>query len=57
MVVEMIIAFVLAFLITIGFGKFYVPWLKRHKYSQPLKDEVSQIYTEEDNCTNKEKDL
>ena len=57
MAVKKIIAFVLTFLITIGFGKFFVPWLKNHNFSQPIKDEVAQIYTEEDNSIDKENNL
>lgn len=57
MAVKMIIAFVLTFLITIGFGKFFVPWLKNHNFSQPLKEEVAQNYTEKENVPNKKNEL
>lgn len=56
MAVKMMIAFVLSFLISIGFGRIFVPWLKKHSFSQPLKSEVARIYTEKDNDTNKEND-
>ena len=46
MAIKMILAFLLAFGISAGFGKFFVPWLKKHSFSQPLKDEVAQIYIE-----------
>lgn len=46
MVIKMIIAFVLAFLITIGIGKVYIPWLRQKGFSQPLKHEVAQMYEE-----------
>lgn len=54
MVMKMLIAFMLSFLISIGFGKFFIPWLKQNAFSQPLKDEVAQIYSEIDNDTSEE---
>lgn len=44
MVTKMISAFVLAFLISIGIGRIYIPWLRHKGYSQPLKHEVAQMY-------------
>ena len=46
MVIKMILAFVLAFAASVGFGKWYVPWLKKHGAKQPLKDEVASIYAD-----------
>ena len=57
MAVKMMIAFLLSFLISIGFGRIFVPWLKKHSFSQPLKDEVAQIYTEKENDLNKKNKL
>ena len=42
----MIISALLAFLVAVAFGKYYIPWLKRRGATQPLKDEVAQIYQE-----------
>ena len=38
MTIQLITAFVLAFLITTAFGKFYVPWLKKQKVEQMIKE-------------------
>ena len=54
MITKMLIAFVLSFFISIGFGKYFVPWLKKKDFSQPLKDEVAQMYLEKENDTNQE---
>ena len=38
-------AFLLAFLISVVFGKFYIPWLEKKNAWQPLHDKVAeQIY-------------
>lgn len=57
MAVKIMIAFMLSFLISIGFGRFFVPWLKRHSFSQPLKEEIAQMYERKDNDTNKGNEL
>lgn len=54
MAIKMMIAFVLSFLFSIAFGKYFIPWLKKKNFSQPLKDEVAQIYSEKTNDTGKE---
>ena len=46
MMIRMIAAFILAFLVSAGVGKLYIPWLKKHSFNQPLKDEVAEIYNE-----------
>ncbi len=38
MTMKLICAFVLAFLISTAFGKFYVPWLKKQKAEQMIKE-------------------
>ena len=38
MTIQLITAFVLAFLIASAFGKFYVPWLKKQKAEQMIKE-------------------
>ena len=38
MTIKLICAFVLAFLISTAFGKFYVPWLKKQKAEQMIKE-------------------
>ena len=38
MTIQLITAFVLAFLIATAFGKFYVPWLKKQKAEQMIKE-------------------
>ncbi len=47
MVVQYLIACLLAFAICVLFGRYYVAWLKKKKATQPLKDEVAEkIYVE-----------
>ncbi len=46
MAIKMLIAFAVAFLVSTGIGKLYIPWLNKHKFSQPIKDEVAQMYAE-----------
>ncbi|MBO5497085.1 MAG: hypothetical protein J5967_06730 [Oscillospiraceae bacterium] len=46
MVLRMLLALLAAFAVSAGFGKVYVPWLKKKKAAQPLKDEVARIYAE-----------
>ena len=48
MEIRMIITALLAFLIAVAFGRFYIPWLKQRGASQPLKKEVAEIYEERD---------
>ncbi len=38
MTIKLICAFVLAFLFATAFGKFYIPWLKRQKAGQEIKE-------------------
>lgn len=40
MIIKLITAFVLAFLFASGFGKYYIPWLRRQKAGQQIKSEV-----------------
>ncbi len=44
MVLHVIGACLLAFLVSAGFGKIYLPWLEKKRAHQPLKDEVARIY-------------
>ena len=45
--VQMLSAFLLAFLITLLFGKGFIPWLKKKEITQPLKAEVKEkIYAD-----------
>ena len=46
MSIKMLVAFAVAFLVSAGIGKLYMPWLNKHKFSQPIKDEVAQMYAE-----------
>ena len=46
MAIKMLIAFAVAFLVSAGIGKLYIPWLNKHKFSQPIKEEVAQMYAE-----------
>ena len=38
MTIKLICAFVLAFCFSTAFGKFYIPWLRRQKAGQEIKD-------------------
>ena len=38
MTIKLITAFVLAFLFATAFGKFYIPWLKKEKARQEIKE-------------------
>ena len=38
MTIQLICAFVLAFLFATGFGKYYIPWLKKEKARQAIKE-------------------
>ncbi len=40
MTIKLITSFVLAFLFASAFGKYYVPWLRRQKLGQEIKEEV-----------------
>ena len=46
MVIKILLALLFAFAFSAGFGKWYVPWLKKCGAKQPLKDEVAAIYAE-----------
>ena len=39
MTVKLICAFTLAFLFATAFGKFFIPWLRRQKAGQPIRDD------------------
>lgn len=47
MMIKMIAAFLIAFLFSAVFGKYYISWLEKKNARQPLKDEVAQIYKEQ----------
>ena len=47
MALRIVCALLLAFLVVVVFGKYYIPWLKKKKASQPLKEEVARIYAEQ----------
>ena len=40
MTIQLICAFVLAFLFATAFGKYYIPWLRRQKAGQEIKQDV-----------------
>ena len=46
MVMKMLFALLLAFVVCVSLGKWYIPWLKKHGAKQPIKDEVAAIYAE-----------
>lgn len=46
MTIKMLVAFAVAFFVSAGIGILYIPWLNKHKFSQPIKDEVVQMYAE-----------
>ena len=46
MMIRIIISALLAFLAAAAFGRFYIPWLKKHDFVQPLKKEVEDMYNE-----------
>ena len=48
MVIRMLIAALASFLTAAAFGRFYVPWLGKRGASQPLKEQVAEIYAEND---------
>ena len=54
MVIKMLAAFLLAFLFSAAFGKYYIPWLEKRNSRQTLKDEVAQIYKDQSNDGNDE---
>lgn len=47
MIIKMPVSFLLAFLFSAVFGKYYIPWLEKKNAMQPLKDEVAKIYKEQ----------
>ena len=40
MTIKLMCAFILSFLFATGFGKYYIPWLRRQKANQEIKSEV-----------------
>ncbi len=53
MAIQVVCAGVLAFLAVRIFGKKFIPWLEKHDFTQPVKDEVNQnIYTEKEESAN-----
>jgi len=46
MVIKILAACVIGFFISLGIGKVYIPWLNRHQFSQPIKEQVAEIYAE-----------
>ena len=49
MIFRFLAAFLLSFLFSITFGKFYTQWLKKNNFSQPLKKEVVEnVYSPND---------
>ena len=55
MIIQMIAAFLLVFVVSAGFGKLYIPWLRKHSFNQPLKDEVAKLYEDGRSGLNNEK--
>ncbi len=39
---------ILAFGVSLIFGKNYIPWLKKHRFTQTMKDEVAEMYSKKD---------
>ena len=54
MLARILLACALAFLVSAIFGKFYIPWLKKKKLEQPLKDEVAQMYEDQTDSESEE---
>ena len=54
MLLQLTGAALLGFAISALVGKGLVPWLKKNGFVQPLKEEVAQIYTTEDNDSDRE---
>ena len=52
MVIWMLSALIIAFLVSYISGKLYIPWLKKHGFVQPIKDEVGQIIYNADDTSN-----
>ena len=48
MMMKLLLAILVAFVISVAIGKWYVPWLKKHGAKQPIKDEVAAIYAEKE---------
>lgn len=49
MAIQMLSAFLLAFLFVVVFGKWFVPWLEKKGLRQTVKDEVdARIYSKKD---------
>ena len=45
MTIQMLCAFLLAFLFATAFGKWYIPWLEKEKARQQIKDELKNLHT------------
>ena len=41
MTIQLMCAFILAFLFATAFGKYYIPWLRKQKAGQAIKSEVT----------------
>lgn len=54
MTVYIIVAFLIAFLFSILFGKRHISWLEKKEVRQPLKDEVAKIYDQTGDSINTE---
>ena len=52
MTVKIIAAFLIAFLVSVLFGKHNVSWLEKREIRQPLKDEVAKIYDQAEGTEN-----
>ena len=48
MAIKMLLASLLAFFASVGIGKVFIPWMEKHSFTQPLKDEVAQMYNAKD---------
>lgn len=52
MIKGILAAIVLSFGVSLIFGKEYIPWLKNHGFTQPVKDEVAdKIYNKQEDKT------
>lgn len=52
MIIWMLSALIMAFVVSFVFGQQYIPWLKKHGFVQPIKDEVGQIIYNADDTSN-----
>lgn len=46
MAIQLLGAFLFALLIGVLFGKRYIPWLKKKGFVQPIKGQVTKIYSD-----------